>query len=117
MMCVFNLVRSALPLLHQRNLRSCLARRYVANAQEPLGMSAVWEVNDQRAITQEHDLENVTPNGRGDRLENDRTGLNSIYSHSMRQRATLKPGHGGDEYHHDRRSFNRRPAFELSLSW
>jgi hypothetical protein len=118
MMGVFNLVRSALPLLHQRNLRSRLTRRYVADAQQPLGMSAVWEANDQRAIAlDEADLENVMSDVRGDRLKNDRAGLNSIYSHLLRQSAILKASTRGQLNIIMRGGVQLPDRVEPSLSW
>jgi hypothetical protein len=75
MMRIFNLVRSALPLRFQRNLRGRLTRRYVANAQQPAGMLAVWEANDERAIARdETDLDNVIFKATGARLKNDCAG-------------------------------------------
>jgi hypothetical protein len=76
-------------LLLQRNLRGRLTRRYVANAQQPLGMLAVWEANDERAIAlDETDLDNIISNSPGARLKNDSAGFKPFDGQLLRQSAT-----------------------------
>ena len=97
MMDVFNLVRSALPLWLQRNLRGRLTRRYVANAQQPFGMLAVWEANDERAIAlYETDLDNIIFNNPSARLKNDSAGFKPFDGQLLRQSATPKLEHEAD---------------------